>query len=65
MPSQMLVRYKMFRGTLKSWDALFTEASEFASQLPRERMISVSHSADQGHGVVTVWYWADAKDPTD
>ncbi|HZZ45137.1 MAG TPA: hypothetical protein VFE58_19530 [Tepidisphaeraceae bacterium] len=53
----MSVRFKFFRGVLKSWDSLFDEAAEFASTLKPERLISISHSADQGKGVVTVWYW--------
>ena len=53
------VHYKMFKGTLKSWDTLFEEAAAFADTIGRERLIGISHSADQHTGVVTVWYWAD------
>jgi hypothetical protein len=52
------VKYKIFRGMLSSWDQLFTEASEFASRLGANRVISISHSADHSDGVVVVWYWA-------
>lgn len=53
----MRVQFKQFRGVLKSWDALFCEASEFASSVGQDRLISISHSADHSDGVVTVWYW--------
>ena len=56
--TRLTVQYKMFRGTLASWDALFSEAAEFATTLDRERLISISHSEDQNDGVVAVWYWA-------
>ncbi len=49
--------FTIFRGTLKSWESLFTEAAEFASVIGPERLISISHSEDQNDGVVTVWYW--------
>ena len=52
------VSFEVFRGTLASWATLFTEAADFASQLGSERLISISHSADGGSGVVTVWYWS-------
>jgi hypothetical protein len=53
----MSVQYKVFRSTFSSWDELFQEASEFASDLGRDRLISISHSCDHSDGVVTVWYW--------
>jgi hypothetical protein len=51
------VEYKMFRGTLATWDELFTRASEFATDIGRDRLIGISHSADRADGVVAVWYW--------
>ncbi len=53
----MRVLHKIFRGTFKTWRKLFEEASEFATQIGAERLISISHSADNAEGVVTVWYW--------
>ena len=53
----MSVHYKIFRGTLASWDKLFQQASDFATKLGKEKLINISHSADGGDGVVTVWYW--------
>lgn len=54
----MDVRFEMFRGTLLSWQDLFAQAAAFASSLGRDRVISISHSADHSDGIVTVWYWA-------
>jgi hypothetical protein len=56
-PSPRFARFKVFQSSLTSWESLFAEAAEFASQLGPERLITVSHSADQGEGVVVVWYW--------
>jgi hypothetical protein len=60
MASSRAVRYRLFRGTLSTWDDLFAEAAEFATALGAERLISISHSEDKDDGVVTVWYWEDA-----
>ena len=54
--------YKYFRGTFASWDDLFGEAAQFATQVGPERVVSISHSADRGNGVVTVWYWTTANE---
>lgn len=54
----MKTRFKTFRGTFKTFKTLFTEASDFATQIGPERLINVSHSEDQGKAVVTVWYWS-------
>src|SRR5512133_327422 len=51
------LQYKTFRGTFASWDELFSRAAYFASELGPERVVSISHSADDSDGVVTVWYW--------
>lgn len=55
----MRVLYKTFRGTWKSWTTLFNEAAEYASNIPSERLISISHSADNEHGIVNIWYWGE------
>jgi hypothetical protein len=55
----MYVAFEVFRGTLATWQHLFAEASAFATQVGRQRLISISHSEDANEGVVTVWYWAD------
>ena len=52
------VRYKVFRGTLTSWDSLFSDAARFASRVGRGRVIGISQSEDSNEGVVVVWYWS-------
>ena len=52
------LNYRIFRGTLATWDALFSEAAEFATEVGPERLACISHSEDNSDGVVTVWYWA-------
>lgn len=58
----MQVRFEHFRGTLATWEQLFGEAASFASTIAADRLISISHSADQNKGVVTVWYWEGESD---
>ena len=55
----MKVKFEMFRGTFTSWGTLFTEASEFATKIGKDRVINISHSDSHSHGVVTVWYWSE------
>ena len=52
-------RFEVFRGTLASWQTLFSEAAAFATSIGRDHLISISHTEDQNEGVVTVWYWAE------
>jgi len=59
------VRFEVFRGVMASWPDLFQQASEFATRLGRERLITIAHSEDQQDGVVAVWYWADSDGRTD
>lgn len=58
----MKVKFKMFRGVFASWDKLFTQASEFATKIGRDKVINISHSDSHSDGVVTVWYWSDEQD---
>jgi hypothetical protein len=53
----MRVRFELFRSLVKSWDTLCTEAAAFASEKGKERVITISVSADDGKGVIVVWYW--------
>ncbi len=55
--SKPRAKFKIFRGTFATWNALFSEAAHFASTLGPESVISISHSASHSDGVVTVWYW--------
>jgi hypothetical protein len=51
------VKFKVYRGVWASFDSLFCEASEFATSVGKDRLISISHSEDKDDGIVTVWYW--------
>ena len=51
------IAWRIFRGSFPTWDQLFDEAAAFATEIGRERLISISHSEDHNDGVVTVWYW--------
>jgi len=53
----MKIKFETFRGTFTSWESLFTQATEFANSLAADRLINISHSADNGDGVVVVWFW--------
>jgi hypothetical protein len=55
-------RFEVFSGHLASWNALFTRAAAFATEIGPGRVISVSHSEDELKGVVTVWYWSAEAD---
>ena len=54
--TQSTVLYKRFVSQTKSWDALCAEAAEFASRIPAEKLISVSHSHEGMIGLIIVWY---------
>ena len=51
------VGFKVFRGTLASWEQLFSDAAAFATEIGPLKLINISHSEDANEGVVTVWYW--------
>ena len=53
----MRVRFRVFRSVFQSWESLFQEVADFATEVGPERLISISHSEDKSDGVVTVWYW--------
>jgi hypothetical protein len=48
----------VFESSYASWSELFAQASAFASGIPEEDLISISHSADNSNGVVAVWFWS-------
>jgi len=63
----MQVAFKQFVSRSDSWESLFAKAAAFATEVGRERLISISHSHGGGNvmgtggvGVVTVWYWSEA-----
>jgi len=53
----MRPQVKMFRSTMRSWNALFDEAAGFATEIGPRRLIGFGHSEDKDDGVVTVWFW--------
>ncbi|MCI0343694.1 MAG: hypothetical protein L0216_21520 [Planctomycetales bacterium] len=57
----MRVAFRVFRSAWTSWESLFGQAARFATDVGRDRLISISHSEDKDEGVVTIWYWANAE----
>jgi hypothetical protein len=59
----MRVLYKVFQSSTESWETLFDEAANFASDIGPKRLIGISHSEGRegwhANGVITVWYWDD------
>jgi hypothetical protein len=53
----MQVKFELFKSFTKSWDALCADAAAFASDKGSQRLITITISADDGKGVVVVWYW--------
>jgi hypothetical protein len=53
----MEVKFEVFRSSFESWQKLFEQAAEFATNVGPDRLISISHSEDANEGVVTVWFW--------
>jgi hypothetical protein len=61
----MTVQSRLFSSSSKSWEALCTDAAAFATEVGRERLISISVAASGGTdvfglggaGVVVVWFW--------
>jgi hypothetical protein len=61
----MTVRHRIFESSTKSWDDLCQEATAFASEVGRERLINISLAASGGtevfghggKGLIVVWYW--------
>jgi hypothetical protein len=61
----MSVQHRVFASSSKSWESLCDEASAFASDVGRERLINISVAASGGTdvlglggtGVIVVWYW--------
>jgi hypothetical protein len=51
------VQFEVFKSSTKSWKVLAEEASQYASNIGRERLINITVSADGGQGVIMVWYW--------
>jgi hypothetical protein len=57
--SEWRVAFKAFDSKMASREKLFRAAVEYATQIGRERLITMSHSEDHDQIVVTIWYWTD------
>ena len=57
MGEKRRLRYKIFKSSMKTWEDLFTEASDFANTVGEMNVQSITTSCDHNVGVVTVWYW--------
>lgn len=55
----MEVKFEVFRSSVNSWDNLFEQAADFATSVGSEKVINISHSCDNGDGVVVIWYWSE------
>jgi len=53
--SQATLRFQVVRGSLASWESLFSQAGRVASG---KRVAGISHSEDKNEGVIAIWYWA-------
>ena len=61
----MTVQARLFSSSSQSWEELCAEASAFASEVGREKLINISVAASGGTdmfgfggtGVIVVWYW--------
>jgi hypothetical protein len=61
----MEVKCETFGSSTKSWDALVAEAGRFATDVGKDRLISISVSEGGGtdllgygsRGMIFVWYW--------
>lgn len=55
----MRLFFKAFDSKMASREKLFKAAVEFANQIGRERLMTLSHSEDRDNIVITIWYWAE------
>ena len=61
----MTVRSRQFSSSSKSWEELCADASQFATDIGRERLINISVAASGGTdvfglggtGIIVVWFW--------
>lgn len=60
----MKVRFKIFTSQFASHEKVFERVTEFATQLGRDKLISISHSEDKGSLTATVWYWGEDEERT-
>jgi hypothetical protein len=55
----MRVLFKAFDSKMASREKLFKAASDFANQVGKDRLITLTHSEDRDNIVITIWYWGE------
>jgi len=60
----MVLKAKIFESSMKSWESMCSEVSEFATGIGPERLVNVSVASAGGEwsgvgafGTIVVWYW--------
>ena len=61
----MTAKHRIFESRTKSWEDLCKDATTFATEIGREKLINISVAASGGtnmlgsggNGVIVVWYW--------
>ena len=56
-PGPLRVAFKAFDSKMASRDKLFRAATEFATQIGRDNLITLTHSEDRDNIVISIWYW--------
>jgi hypothetical protein len=62
---KMVLTPKVFESSMKSWEAMCSEVSEFATEVGPDRLVNVSMASSGGgewsgvgaFGTIVVWYW--------
>ena len=63
----MTLQAKVFESSMKSWETMCSEVSEFATSVGPERLVNVSMASNGGAnwssvgsvGTIVVWYWEE------
>lgn len=61
----MTARHRIFESRTRSWEELCEDATTFATEVGREKLINISVAASGGtemfghggRGLIVVWYW--------
>ena len=56
-PPKWRVCCRFFESSMDSWSSMFSDAAAFATEIGRDKVINISHSADHHRGCVAVWFW--------
>ena len=55
----MQVRFKTFQSQFGLRERVLQKVAEYAQQVGRERLISISHTEERDNAVITIWYWEE------